>query len=424
MNKWSHRFELEGLDGLADRKGRGRKATIEPEKINRVISEATRPPAPRNRWSVRKMAREVGISPDSVHRIWKANEIKPHLTHQFKISNDPQFERKFWDVIGLYLDPPERALVLCCDEKSQVQALERTQPGLPLGIGHVRTRTHDYRRHGTISLFAALNYLDGKIISRTEEHHTHVEWLRFLKQIERETPKELELHLIADNYSTHNHKTVKAWLSRHRRFHMHFTPTSSSWMNLVERFFSELTTEVVREGSFLSVRRLVRDIEDYLTQRNLDPKPYRWKADGEEMLPMAGGRVTLGSRSGPCPAPRFRLIRGRTGEDAAASARVERVRASPAIATTCILVSSVRFTPVGHTQDQHGQLILAQLVDDSVLALTGTPEAREVALQAGTGRRVLREPIDSRNDPAPCLGVQLADGSQRATLDPDRVDQI
>ena len=284
VNKWSQRFEREGIDGLKDCNGRGRKRSIPLEKIERVISEATRPPAPKKRWTVRSMAREVGISSDSVHKVWKANDIKPHLTQQFKLSNDPKFEEKFWDVIGLYLDPPERALVMCCDEKSQCQALERTQPGLPLGIGHVRTRTHDYTRHGTITLFAAMNYLDGKIISRSEEHHTHVEWLRFLKQIDRETPKELDVHLILDNYSTHKHEKVKAWLSRRSRFHLYFTPTSSSWMNLVERFFGEITEDVIREGSFTSVRELVRDIEEYLAQRNLQPKPYRWKADGETIL--------------------------------------------------------------------------------------------------------------------------------------------
>lgn len=230
------------------------------------------------------MAREVGISADSVRRIWRANDLKPHLVETFKVSNDKRFEEKFWDVIGLYLDPPEKALVLCCDEKSQCQALERTQSGLPLGVGHVRTRTHDYVRHGTITLFAALSYLDGKIISRTETHHTHVEWLRFLKQIDRETPKDQDVHLIVDNYSTHKHEKVEAWLNKHPRFHVHFTPTSSSWLNLVERFFGELTQDVVREGSFTSVRELVRDIESYLAERNLNPKPYKWRARGEEIL--------------------------------------------------------------------------------------------------------------------------------------------
>jgi transposase len=200
------------------------------------------------------------------------------------VSNDKHFEEKFWDVIGLYLDPPERALVLCCDEKSQCQALERTQPGLPLGLGEIRTKTHDYKRHGTITLFAAMNYLDGKLISRTEERHTHVEWLRFLKQIDRETPKQLDLHLIVDNYCTHKEETVRKWLARQPRFHLHFTPTSSSWLNLVERFFGELTQDVIREGSFTSVRQLVQDIETYLDQRNLNPKPYKWKAKGEEIL--------------------------------------------------------------------------------------------------------------------------------------------
>ncbi len=230
------------------------------------------------------MAREVGISPDSVHRIWKANDIKPHLVRTFKVSKDKHFEEKFWDVIGLYLDPPERALLLCCDEKSQCQALERTQPGLPLGVGEIRTKTHDYTRHGTITLFAALNYLDGKLIARTEQQHTHVEWLRFLKQIERETPKELDLHLIVDNYCTHKEENVRKWLQRHPRFHIHFTPTGSSWLNLIERFFGELTQDVIREGSFISVRQLVKDIESYLAERNLNPKPYKWKAKGEEIL--------------------------------------------------------------------------------------------------------------------------------------------
>lgn len=284
VNKWSQRFEREGIEGLNDRKRSGRPTEIPVEIVERVITEATRPVKPKNRWSVRSMAANVGISADSVHRIWRENDLKPHLHRTFKVSTDKDFERKFWDVIGLYLNPPERALVLCCDEKSQCQALERTQPGLPLGVGHIATSTHDYRRHGTISLFAALNYLDGKLISRTEERHTHVEWLRFLKQIDRETPKELEVHLILDNYATHKHEAVLKWLERHPRFKLHFTPTSSSWMNLVERFFGELTAEVIRDGSFTAVRQLARDIKDYIAERNLNPKPYVWKAKGEEIL--------------------------------------------------------------------------------------------------------------------------------------------
>lgn len=284
VNKWSRRFALEGLAGLTEKAGRGRKHSIAVETVARVVTEAGKKPKTKSRWSTRSMARAVGISQSSVHRIWKANDLKPHVTKGFKLSNDPNFEEKFWDVIGLYLDPPERALVLCCDEKSQCQALERSQLALPLAPGHNRTRSHDYIRHGTITLFAALNYLDGKLISRTEARHTHVEWLRFLKQIDREAPKDLDIHLIIDNYCTHKHEKVKTWLARRPRFHMHFTPTSSSWMNLVERFFGEITADVIREGSFTSVRELVNDIEAYMVQRNLDPKPYRWRAEGEVIL--------------------------------------------------------------------------------------------------------------------------------------------
>ena len=225
VSTWSRRFELHGLEGLRDRPGRGRKPSLAADKVRQVITRVVQPPKGKKKWSTRSMAVAVGISHQSVHRIWRTNGLKPHLLRTFKISQDPQFERKFWDVIGLYLNPPDKALVLCCDEKSQCQALERTQPGLPLGIGHIRTRTHDYKRHGTITLFAALNYLDGKILSRTEKRHTHVEWLRFLKQIDRESPGELELHLIVDNYATHKHQKVREWLKRHPRVIVHFTPT-------------------------------------------------------------------------------------------------------------------------------------------------------------------------------------------------------
>ena len=195
------------------------------------------------------MARHAQVSPATVQRLWSANDIKSHLTRTFKLSKDKQFEAKFWDVIGLYLNPPDKALVLCCDEKSQCQALERTQPGLPLGIGHIRTRTHDYIRHGTITLFAALSYLDGKILSRLAPRHTHREWLAFLKQLDAQTPAQLDLHLIADNYATHKQPKVKAWLARHPRFHMHFVPTSSSWLNLVERFFRDARVMTIYEGT-------------------------------------------------------------------------------------------------------------------------------------------------------------------------------
>src|SRR5271157_4309493 len=284
VSLWSGRFERAGLAGLTDKAGRGRKTSIPPAKIETVVTEVTRPPANRTRWSVRSMSRHAGISASTVQRIWSKNELKPHVTKTFKLSNDPHFEEKFWDVIGLYLDPPINALVLCCDEKSQCQALERTQRPLPLKKGYGRTQTHDYIRHGTITLFAALSYLEGKIISRTEKSHTHVEWLRFLKQIDRETPQDLDLHLIIDNYATHKHPVVQRWLKAHGRFHMHFTPTSSSWLNLVERFFGELTSEVVRDGSFQTLRELVRAIESYLAERNQSPKKYVWRASGQKIL--------------------------------------------------------------------------------------------------------------------------------------------
>jgi transposase len=283
-SKWSSRFETDGLTGLKDAAGRGRKPSLPKEKIEQVLTKVTQPPKGRRRWSVRTMARAVRISHDSVQRIWKANDLKPHLTRTFKLSRDPEFEAKFWDVIGLYLNPPDKALVLCCDEKSQCQALERTQPGLPLGAGHIKTQTHDYYRHGTITLFAALNYLDGKVIARSEPRHTHVEWLRFLKQLDRDTPRDLDLHLIIDNYATHKHAEVKAWLARHGRFHIHFTPTGSSWLNLVERFFADITQDAIRDGSFTSVRQLITAIEDYLALRNEQPKRYQWRAKGEEIL--------------------------------------------------------------------------------------------------------------------------------------------
>ena len=282
VSKWTSRFFFYSLDGLKDQPGRGRKPTIPIETISTIITKAVQPPAGKTRWSTRTMAEAVGVSNFTVHKIWEKIGIKPHRTKTFKLSNDPCFEEKFWDVIGLYLNPPEKAMVLCCDEKSQCQALERTQKGLPLGIGHIRTKTHDYYRHGIITLFAALNYVTGDIIKRTEEKHTHEEWLRFLKQIERETPKELELHIIADNYSTHKHENVRKWLTRHNRFHMHFTPTGSSWLNLVERFFAAITNDCIRDGSFTSVKDLINQLDLYIKHRT--PKPYVWRADGEEIL--------------------------------------------------------------------------------------------------------------------------------------------
>lgn len=292
--KWESRFMKCGLPGLTEAHRSGRKPAIAAQTRAEIITQATSPPPGRTQWSSRTMAKAKGVSHHTVQRLWRANDIKPHITRTFKISNDKDFEEKFWDVIGLYLDPPERALVLCCDEKSQCQALERTQPGLPLGPHRVRTGTHDYIRHGTITLFAALSYLDGKIFRKTAEQHTHEEWLDFLKHLEKQTPAGLTLHLIIDNYATHKHPKVKSWIKwrnqRHSKQHgvdriaLHFTPTSSSWMNLVERFFRDLTVDCVRDGSFKSVAELVASIETYLAQRDLEPKRYVWKAEGQEIL--------------------------------------------------------------------------------------------------------------------------------------------
>ena len=283
VNHWCRRFANARLAGLADAPGRGRKATLPTASIQKVIETASKPPATRARWSCRSMAKAAGMSPASVQRLWAANDIKPHLSRTFKLSNDASFEEKFWDVIGLYLNPPEKAIVLCCDEKTQCQALERTQPGLPLGIGHIKTATHDYIRHGTLTLFAALNYLEGKLITTIAQQHRHQEWLAFLKQIDRETPNDLAIHLIADNYPTHKHAEVKAWLAKHPRFHMHFTPTSSSWLNLVERFFRDVTDRI-GDCSFASVRELADTIMAFLAERNHNPKRYVWKAKGEDIL--------------------------------------------------------------------------------------------------------------------------------------------
>lgn len=291
---WEKRFKLGGIGGLNEAPRSGRKASISPEIKAQIISEATRPPPGHTQWSTRKMARAKKVSNHTVHKLWRANDIKPHLKRTFKVSNDKNFEAKFWDVIGVYLDPPDRALVLCCDEKSQCQALERTQPGLPLGMGRVRTGTHDYVRHGTLTLFAALNYLDGKIFRQTAARHTHKQWLDFLKHLDAETPGDLALHLVLDNYGTHKHPKVKAWIERRnasqRKAHgqerliLHFTPTSSSWMNLVERFFRDLTVDCVRDGSFASVKDLATEIEAYLCQRDLNPTRYVWRAEGRAIL--------------------------------------------------------------------------------------------------------------------------------------------
>ena len=230
------------------------------------------------------MAAAVGVSEATVRRIWQAHGLKPHLERTFKVSNDPQFAEKLEAIVGLYLNPPQHALVLCVDEKSQIQALDRTQPGLPLKKGRCGTMTHDYKRNGTATLFAALNTLDGTVISMCDDRHRHQEWLKFLRVIDEVTPKARAIHLIADNYATHKHPKVERWLARHPRFHMHFTPTSSSWLNMVERFFRDLTEKRLRRGVFRDVEELIMAIADYIDHHNRKPKPFIWTAKAKDIL--------------------------------------------------------------------------------------------------------------------------------------------
>ena len=240
------------------------------------------------------MAEKVGVSKDTVQRVWSARGLKPHLVKTFKLSTDPRFEEKLIDVVGLYLNPPEQAIVLCVDEKSSVQALDRTQPSLPMVKGRAATMTHDYKRNGTTTLFAALDVLTGTVIGSCLPKHRHSEFLKFLAVIDREVPNGLDVHLILDNYSTHKHANVRAWLERHPRFQLHFTPTSSSWLNLVERWFRELTDKALRRGVFHSVPDLIASIETYLNAHNKNPKPFVWTATADDILAkVARGRVTL-----------------------------------------------------------------------------------------------------------------------------------
>jgi transposase len=273
----------------ADLPRSGRKPRIDATEIVRLTTQST--PEAATHWSTRTLAAKAGISDTSVLRIWQANGLKPHRIKSFKVSRDPKlvsrdpkFVEKLEDIVGLYMSPPEHALVLCCDEKSQVQALDRTQPGLPLRKGRVATMTHDYKRHGTTTLFAALNTLDGSVIARCEQRHRHTEWLDFLRQIDRETPRDKTLHLICDNYATHKHPKVRKWLEKHPRFSVHFTPTSASWLNMVERFFRDITTERLRRGVFRCIPDLIGAIKDYIAVHNKDPKPFVWTAKANDIL--------------------------------------------------------------------------------------------------------------------------------------------
>lgn len=286
VHLWRSRFLELGAKGLEkDAPRPGRKKRISAKRIQALVEKTLQTTPPNaTHWSVRTMAEATGLSRMTVQRIWKAHQLKPHLVRTFKLSRDKRFVEKLDDVVGLYLNPPDRAIVLSVDEKSQIQALDRTQPLLPLRPGIPAKQTHDYKRNGTTTLFAALNVLDGTVIASCEERHRHQEFIRFLKQIDAETPAQLDLHLIVDNYGTHKHDNVKRWLKRHPRFHIHFIPTSSSWLNLIERWFREITTKRIRRGTFASVPALESAIHEYIAHNNANPKPFVWTASAESIL--------------------------------------------------------------------------------------------------------------------------------------------
>jgi transposase len=296
VKSWRERFSVEGLAKLGQvRKGRGRKPSIPQAKIDEIVdlTQNYRPKG-ETHWSCRTMAAAAGVSKSTVQLVWHARGLKPHRVATFKLSNDPRLEEKLVDVVGLYMNPPEKAIVLCADEKSSVQALDRTQASLPMVKGRGETMTHDYKRHGTTTLFAALDVLTGNVIGQCMPRHRHQEWLKFLKTIDREVPKDLTIHLILDNYATHKHQDVGTWLDKHPRFHLHFTPPSSSWLNLVERWFRELTDKALRRGAFHSVPDLIASIQEYIDSHNDAPRPYVWTATAESILAkIARGRIAL-----------------------------------------------------------------------------------------------------------------------------------
>ena len=284
--RWQARYLEAGVDGLLRDKSRPPgtpplSAAIKTLVLTKTMRET---PPDATHWSVRSMARAVGISHTSVQNIWRAHGLKPHLVDSFKVSNDPAFAEKVEDVVGLYLDPPDKAVVFSVDEKSQIQALDRSQPGLPMKKGRAGTMTHDYKRHGTTTLFAALNLLDGKVIGHCMKRHRHQEFIRFLNRIDRQTLPYLDIHLIIDNYATHKTPAVKRWLKKHPRFHIHLTPTSASWLNMVERFFAEITRKRIRRGVFKSVAELEQAIYDYLAIHNHNPVPFVWTATATAIL--------------------------------------------------------------------------------------------------------------------------------------------
>ncbi len=301
VSAWRERFTADGLAKFAQvAPGRGRKAQIPAEKIDEIVRLTLESkPEGETHWSCRTMARATGVSAATVQRVWSARGLKPHLQKTFKLSNDKRFEEKLVDVVGLYLNPPDNAVVLCMDEKSQIQALDRTQKSLPLKKGRAGTMTHDYKRNGTTTLFAALNVLTGVVIGQCLPRHRNGEFLKFLRRIDKEVPMGLQVHLILDNYGTHKHPNVIAWLDNHPRFHLHFTPTSSSWLNMVERWLRDLTDKAIRRGVFPSVPDLIAAIEEYLNAKNADPQPFVWTATAEDILAkVRRGRVVLDAIAG------------------------------------------------------------------------------------------------------------------------------
>ena len=294
--RWQERFMQEGVAGLLrDKSRKPGKPPLPPETVQRVVDLALGPPpGETTHWTGRMLAKAAGVSLRSVQRILEAHQLAPHRIRTFKLSNDAKFADKLRDIVGLYVDPPAHAVLLSVDEKSQIQAIDRTQPGLPMKKGRAGTMTHDYKRNGTTTLFAALNVATGEVIGQCMKRHRHQEWLKFLRTIDRTAPKGLALHLIADNYATHKHPKVKAWLERHPRFHMHFTPTSGSWLNQVERFFGRITEDRIRRGVFKSVAELEAAIQQYLDHHNAAPKPFVWTASVTAILEkVARGRLAL-----------------------------------------------------------------------------------------------------------------------------------
>jgi len=286
VGKWRRRFIESRISGLYDELRPGKPRSIDDERVADLINKTlhTKPADGSTHWSVRAMAAETAISPTSVHRYFKLLGLRPHRSETFKLSTDPFFIEKLRDVVGLYLSPPENALVLCVDEKSQCQALERTQPMLPMGLGYVEGVTHDYKRHGTTTLFAALNVLNGAVLATCKPRHRHQEFMSFLREIDKAVPADLDVHCIVDNYGSHKHAKTKAWLAAHPRWHMHFIPTYSSWLNQVERFFALITDKAIRRGSFGSVRQLVQRIDQFVAHYNQNCKPFMWTATADSIL--------------------------------------------------------------------------------------------------------------------------------------------